>query len=201
MKVVIIFSVVFSFFFALSCTNPQKRTKKVAISDKSTISFNRTFEKYIDSFSLLLNEYKDDNDLVPLGYVTIESMENDSIFKIRMESLYSEMLLKKITYDDYFKSKNVYFLINYNLSNLVNLKTQSPHQTILERSKISKYQAADTKFPTWLLLISNGRVVKINKNATSKFSPFKDTFAEFTDTGVRGYEQDEWGDKVVTPKP
>lgn len=200
MKTVILFSVISLVFFTFSCSNSQKGNKDVVTSDTSNISFSRVFEKQIDSFSMLLATYKDLNDVSPIGYVLIESMENDSIFKIRMESLTNEKLLRNATYDTYFKRKNVHFLVNYNLSNLINLKTKSPQQNIIEQSKIIKYQAADTKFPTWLILMSKEKVIKINKNASSKFSAFKDIFAEFTDTGVRNYEQDEWGDRVIKPK-
>lgn len=187
-------------FLDYSCTDNKKTQKRHLFSTKKDFNFNCVFEKYIDSFSLILNEYKDVNNIAPIAYIVIETADNDSIFKIRMECLYDEKLIKELQFDASFKTEQIHFLINYNLSNLVNLKSKSLKTNILKLSKITNYQAADTKFPTWLILIKNNKVIKINKNASSKFSKFKESCAEFTNSGIVEYQLDEWGNKIVIPK-
>lgn len=79
---------------------------------------------------------------------------------------------------------------------LVNLKNKLYRQELLRLSKITKYQSADIKFPTWLFLMKNKKICKINKNANSKFIGIKESYAEFTDKGLVHYEKDEWGNRI-----
>lgn len=159
-------------------------------------NFSAVMENLVDSFIVAMKPYKDKrlNGINLIGLIKIlESSENNS-FKICLEGISNETLLKEFNVDEYFIKDSIYFCFDYNLSYLLNKKERDVTKVIIKNSKIEKYNAIDIRFPCWLIEIKKGVITRINRHANSLFGPKTNKVGYFTEKGVIDYELNEWGE-------
>jgi hypothetical protein len=166
--------------------------KIVEYSNK--FNFSPVFDSVISEFSKTVKKYKSGSiNLVVV--INIEESKNNDLFKIHLEGVNKDTILKKIQISDIFLKDSIIFCINYNNNNLFSLKDEIiDKKALVEYTQLKKYDRVDTKLPSWLILIESNKISKINHNSESLFGvPKSDTIVYFEENKLKYYTTDEWG--------
>lgn len=165
----------------------------------SESTFNPVFNQIIDSFLIELAKYdqinKKTNDTIKMiAYIRIEQSSRNNSFKIHLEGILSDSLLKTTTINQAFNRNNRYICLDYNISNLINQNTSYLMDSLIKTSKILSYTKPIRDVPSWLFLVEKDRITKVNKNAQSCFLEVKNYISKQEFNQLKFYPVDEWGD-------
>ncbi|ASS48481.1 MAG: hypothetical protein A3D31_08030 [Candidatus Fluviicola riflensis] len=183
----------------LSCESKKvDQDKNIVARSADSLGFSPLMVSIVDSFIVNIKRYSysESGDSIHLiGYLCVEESSENQKFKIRIEGIHHFTTeLDKIKADDYFVRSGVFFLVNYNVSDIASVGKDFNLSKVISKSNINQYQAADTKMPSWLIEINDGIVSKVYKKADSYFERKQDIVGYFTESGIVNYRLTEWGE-------
>ncbi|MNJ86054.1 hypothetical protein D3C87_35370 [compost metagenome] len=192
-------SIVLSILFLSACSGSKKEIKNAECDSSAESTLNPVFDQIMDSFLVELTKYdqvnKKTNDTIKLiAYVRLEESSQNQAFKVHLEGIVSDSLLYTTTINKVFIRNGRYVCFDYNNSNLINQEVRGLKDSIISNSGILKYTRPVRGIPSWLVLIENQQITKLNKRANSCFSNVKDYKAVEKTSELEFYPIDEWGD-------
>jgi hypothetical protein len=183
------------FWFLIACSENKGTTPELVTADRSmdSLGFNDVLKDVTKQFIAEMRQYKRGGINI-VGYLQIMEASENKTFKIRYDGVYRKDFFRLMHVDDYFFEDGIWFCVNYNVSSLMKAPHKNYKKSILEKSGIKNFRPADTRYPSWLVKITDGKVERINKRAFSGFGNESFSVLYPEDGGWKEYDVTEWGE-------
>lgn len=156
-------------------------------------SYSSSFVGLLDDFSKEINRYQDRDGNNLIGYIEVTRISK-SEHKILFYGLTQSELEDHVSnIDDIFQYQKIHWGVNFGFDGLVISKIGGK-RLLIKESGIKNYEEANTKLPSWLALIRNDSLVKLNKFAAPPFRNFG--VSKFDGTRIKSFKVSEWGDII-----
>ena len=189
MKTIFFYTIFWIILCGCSDTNSKQNNQAPS---PEPIEFTSAFDTVLNDFKTLAKRYRSNGINVVLYIKLIEGKENNE-FKIHLECINDQKQLLELPLDHFYFEDQFIICFDSNMNHLFSIKSTIDKIKLLELSKLKNYDILDTKMPSWLVLIRDEKLVKINHAARSLFVLYPKKIIRFGSNDKKMYDIDEWG--------